>query len=116
MSDAGDGLIVAATRQNAGRALNEGTPRPPLYPRPRPAVFAVTRPGTSGTAPIVPASADDPPPTRAAGFAGAVKAPAVTTCASVMVVFGSDTDASRSHADGVCAAARIISSGSIRVR
>src|SRR3954470_5659922 len=79
MSEDADGFSVAATRQNAGSALNGGTPRPPLYPRPRPAVLAVTLPGTSGTPPIVPASADDPPPPRAAGLAGAVNAPALTT-------------------------------------
>ena len=69
MSEEGDGFSVAATRQNAGSVLNGGMPRPPLYPRPRPAVLAVTLPGTSGTGPIVPASADDPPPLswRAAG-------------------------------------------------
>ena len=30
MSDDGDGFKVAATRQNAGSALNGGMPRPPL--------------------------------------------------------------------------------------
>src|SRR6185295_20314959 len=98
MSDDCDGVNVAATRQNAGSALNGGMPRPPLYPSPRPAVLAVTRPGTSGTGPIVPASADDPPPPRAAGFTGAANAPAFTTCARVIAVFGSDSEASRSQA------------------
>src|SRR4051812_17316739 len=104
MSEAADGFSVAATRQNAGSALNGGTPRPPLYPRPRPAVLAVTLPGTSGTPPIVPASADDPPPPRAAGLAGAVNAPALTTAASVMVASGSDNDAILAHASRVCPA------------
>src|SRR5262245_14068417 len=103
MSEEGDGFRLAATRQNAGSALNGGTPRPPLYPRPRPAVLAVTLPGTSGTGPSVPASAEEPPPPRVAGFTGALNAPALTTSASVIVVFGRDTDASRSHAAGVCA-------------
>jgi hypothetical protein len=30
MSDVGDGLSVAATRQNAGSVLNGGMPLPPL--------------------------------------------------------------------------------------
>jgi hypothetical protein len=30
MSDDGDGLSVAATRQNAGKVLKGGMPRPPL--------------------------------------------------------------------------------------
>src|SRR2546423_7675275 len=98
MSEAADGLSVAATRQNAGSVLKAGMPLPPLYPSPRPAVLAVTRPGTSGTAPMVPASTDDPPPPRAAGFAGAVDAPAFSTCAIVIAVFGSDSEASLSHA------------------
>src|SRR5581483_10910379 len=104
MSDEADGFSVAATRQNAGSALKGGTPRPPLYPRPSPAVLPVTLPGTSGTAPIVPASADDPPPPRAAGFTGGVNAPALTTAVSVIVVFGNDSDASFAHASGACAA------------
>ena len=87
---------VAATRQNAGSVLNGGMPLPPLYPSPRPAVLAVTLPGTSGTGPIVPASADDPPPSRGA-LPGTTNAPAFTTCAAVIVVFGSDSEASRSH-------------------
>src|SRR2546421_4766022 len=104
MSDEADGFNVAATRQNAGSVLKGGMPLPPLYPSPRPAVFAVTRPGTSGTAPMVPASADEPPPPRAAGFAGAVKAPAFTTCAIVIAVLGSDSEASFSHAAAGCGA------------
>src|SRR6185503_15341862 len=91
---------------NAGRALNGGTPRPPLYHRPRPAVLAVTRPGTSGTGPSVPTNAEEPPPPRVAGFAGAVKSPAFTTRASVIVVFGSDRDANRSQL--FCATSMII--------
>src|SRR5207248_1005317 len=71
---------------------------------PRPAVLAVTLPGTSGTAPIVPASAEEPPPPRAAGFVGAAKAPAVTTCAIVIAVFGRDSEASFSHAAAGCGA------------
>src|SRR6185295_16617257 len=98
MSDDDDGFSVADTRQNAGSALNGGTPRPPLYPRPRPAVLAVTRPGTSGTGPSVPASAEEPPPPRVAGFTGGTNAPAWTTCASVIVAFGTDSDDSRSQA------------------
>src|SRR5919106_1515471 len=101
MSEVDDGFKVAATRQNAGSALNGGMPRPPLYPRPRPAVFAVTLPGTSGTGPIVPASADEPPPPRVAGVTGTTNAPAFTTCVSVIVVFGRDSEASRSQAAGV---------------
>src|SRR5262245_63478930 len=102
MSEEGDGFSVAATRQNAGSALNGGTPRPPLYPRPKPAVLAVTLPGTSGTGPRVPASADEPPPPRAAAFTGGVNAPAFTTCARAIVVFASESDASFSQAAGVC--------------
>ena len=100
MSEEGDGFNVAATRQNAGSALNSGMPLPPLYPRPSPAVLAVTLPGTSGTGPIVPASAEEPPPSRGA-FPGTANAPALTTCANVIVVFGREIDASRSHAPGV---------------
>src|SRR5262245_3088229 len=103
MSDEGDGFSVAATRQNLGSALNGGTPLPPLYPRPSPAVFAVTLPGTSGTGPRVPASAEEPPPPRVAGFKGGVNPPAFTTCASVIVAFDRDNDASRSQELGVCA-------------
>src|SRR6185503_8535941 len=103
MSEDGDGFNVAATRQNAGSALNGGTPRPPLYPSPRPAVLAVTLPGTSGTGPSVPANAEDPPPPRVAGFTGGANAPALTTCVSVIVAFGRDRDASRSQAACVCA-------------
>src|SRR5262245_12685366 len=102
MSEEGDGFRLAATRQNAGSALNGGTPRPPLYPRPRPAVFAVTLPGTSGTGPSVPASAEEPPPPRVAGFTGTAKPPGPTTCADVIVVFGNDNEESRSHRAGVC--------------
>src|SRR5689334_24359720 len=97
MSEETDGFSVAAMRQNAGSALKGGTPRPPLYPRPRPAVLAVTLPGTSGTGPSVPANAEEPPPPRVAGFAGGVKAPAFTTCANVIVVFGTDSEANRSQ-------------------
>src|SRR5436190_8901998 len=104
MSEEGDGFNVAATRQKAGSALKGGMPRPPLYPRPRPAVLAVTLPGTSGTGPSVPASAEDPPPPRAAGFTGGANAPAFTTCASVNAVFGRDSEARRSHAAGGCGA------------
>src|SRR5215471_12268938 len=96
MSEAADGLSVAVTRQNAGSALKGGTPRPPLYPRPRPAVLAVTRPGTSGTGPSVPASADEPPPSRGA-LPGTMNAPAFTTCADVIVVFGRESEPSRSQ-------------------
>src|SRR6187455_3189547 len=88
MSEEADGVNVATTRQKAGSVLNGGIPRPPLYPRPRPAVLAVTLPGTSGTGPRVPASAEEPPPPRPAGFAGTVNAPAFTTCASAIAVFG----------------------------
>src|SRR5262245_42625902 len=102
MSDEGDGLSVAATRQNAGSALKGGTPRPPLYPIPGPAVLAVTLPGTSGTGPSVPANAEEPPPPRVAGFSAGTNAPAFTTCASVIVVFGRAREASRSQAAGVC--------------
>jgi hypothetical protein len=118
MSEDADGFSVATTRQNAGSVLKGGMPRPPLYPSPKPAVFAVTRPGTSGTLPIVPASADDPPPPRPAGFAGAVNAPAFTTCASVMVVFGSVSDASRSQAavcGALCAIAAPDASNRVRI-
>src|SRR5689334_17513495 len=101
MSEETDGFSVAATRQNAGSALNGGIPRPPLYPRPRPAVLAVTLPGTSGTGPSVPANAEEPPPPRVAGFTGTTNPPAFTTCASVIAVFGRDSDASRSQAAGV---------------
>src|SRR4026209_1373188 len=104
MSEEGVGFSVAATRQDAGSALKGGTPRPPLYPRPRPAVLAATLPGTSGTGPIVPASADDPPPPRAAGFPGAANAPAFTTCASVIAAFRKESEASRSQAAGACGA------------
>src|SRR6187200_2933442 len=118
MSEEADGSSVAATRQNAGSVLNGGMPLPPLYPRPRPAVLAVTLPGTSGTGPSVPASADDPPPPRAAGFTGAENAPAFTTCASVIAVFGRDSEASRSHAAVVggplCASAAPGTSTTIR--
>src|SRR5437867_13241993 len=98
MFEDGDGFSVAAMRQNGGSARNGGAPRPPLYPRPRPAVLAVTLPGTSGTGPIVPANAEDPPPPRVAGFAVTANAPAFTTSASVIVVFGRDSAASRSQA------------------
>src|SRR6185503_12016311 len=98
MSEEADGLNVATTRQKAGSVLKGGMPRPPLYPRPRPAVLAVTLPGTSGTGPMVPASAEEPPPPRPAGFAGTVNAPALTTCASAIAVFGSDSEASLSQA------------------
>jgi len=101
MSEEGDGSSVAATRQKAGSVLYGGIPRPPLYPRPRPAVFAVTLPGTSGTGPSVPASAEEPPPPSVAGFAGTTKAPALTTWASVTVVFAKESEASRSQAAGV---------------
>src|SRR5262245_20546951 len=101
MSEATDGFNVAATRQNAGRALKGGTPRPPLYPSPKPAVLAVTLPGTSGTAPRVPAKADEPPPPRVAGFDGVVNAPAFTTRARVMAVLGSESEARLSQAAGV---------------
>ena len=37
-----------------------------------------------------------------AGFTGAVNAPALTTCASAMVVFGRDSEASRSQAAAGC--------------
>src|SRR2546426_494759 len=84
MSEEADGFNVARTRQKAGSALKGGTPRPPLYPRPKPAVLAVTLPGTSGTGPRVPASAEEPPPLRPAGFAGTVNAPLFTACASVI--------------------------------
>src|SRR4051812_1862840 len=105
MSDAADGFNVATTRQKAGSVLKAGMPRPPLYPRPRPAVLAVTRPGTSGTGPSVPARAEEPPPPRPAGFAGTVNAPAFTTCASAIVVFGRDGEAaSLSQATGACGA------------
>src|SRR6266850_1426200 len=100
MSEEVDGFTVATTRQKAGSVLKGGMPRPPLYPRPRPAVFAVTLPGTSGTGPSVPANAEEPPPPRVAGFAGAVNAPAFTTCARVIVVFGRARDANGSHAAG----------------
>src|ERR1041384_7457511 len=103
MAEEDDGFSVAATRQNAGSALNGGPPRPPLYPRPRPAVLAVTLPGTAGTGPSVPARAEDPPPPRVAGFWGAAKAPALTTWTNVIVVFGRATDANRSQAAGDCA-------------
>src|SRR5580765_5535702 len=53
---------------------------------------------------MVPASADEPPPPRPAGLRGTVKPPAPTTCASVIVAFGSDSAASLSHAAGVCGA------------
>jgi len=109
MSEEGDGFSVAATRQKAGSALKGGTPCPPLYPSPKPAVFPVTLPGTSGTPPSVPARADEPPPPRAAGFAGGANAPVFTISASVIVAFGSESAISRSHGagdvDGVCAAA-----------
>src|SRR5947207_14260694 len=101
MFEEGDGFNVAATRQNAGRALNGGMPRPPLYPRPKPAVLAVTLPGTSGIGPSAPASAEEPPPPRPPGLAGTVNATAFTTCASVIVVFGTDNKASLSHEAGV---------------
>src|SRR6266550_7012068 len=104
MSDEADGFNVAATRQKAGSVLKGGMPLPPLYPRPSPAVLPVTLPGTSGTAPIVPASADEPPPPRAAGFAGAAKAPAFTTCAIVIAASGSDSEASLWHAAAGCGA------------
>src|SRR5712691_7029967 len=103
MSEEADGFNVATTRQKAGSVLKGGTPRPPLYPRPRPAVLAVTLPGTSGTGPSVPANAEEPPPPRVAGFTGAANPPAFTSCASVIVVFGRDSDTSRSQAAGVCA-------------
>src|SRR6185503_17845156 len=102
MSEEADGLNVATTRQKAGSVLKGGMPRPPLYPRPRPAVLAVTLPGTSGTGPRVPASAEEPPPPRAAGFEGTVNPPAFTTCASVIAVFGSDSESSLSQATGGC--------------
>src|SRR5215475_10630673 len=111
MSEEDDGFRVAATRQNAGSVRNGGTPRPPLYPRPRPAVLAVTLPGTSGTEPSVPAKAEEPPPPRVAGFTGAVNAPAFTTCASVIVVFGRDSDTSRSHASSLCALCALTAPG-----
>src|SRR5439155_26594147 len=104
MSEGADGFNVATTRQKAGSVLKGGMPRPPLYPRPKPAVLAVTLPGTSGTGPRMPASAEEPPPPRPAGFAGGVKAPAFTTCATVIAVFGSDSEASLSQAAGVCGA------------
>jgi hypothetical protein len=66
-------------------------------------VLAVTLPGTAGTGPIVPASADDPPPSRGA-VTGTANAPALTTCASVIVALGNDSEASRSHAAGCCGA------------
>src|SRR5437867_9384983 len=102
MFEDGDGFSVAAMRQNGGSARNGGTPRPPLYPRPRPAVLAVTLPGTSGTGPSVPANAEEPPPPRVTGFTGGVNAPAFTTRASAIVVFGRDSDANRSHAAAAC--------------
>ena len=43
---------------------------------------------------MVPASTEDPPPSRGA-FTGTANPPALTTCASVIVVFGSDSEASR---------------------
>jgi hypothetical protein len=64
-------------------------------------VFAVTLPGTSGTAPSVPACAEEPPPPRVAGLFGGENAPAFTTWDRVIVVFGKDREASRSHAVGV---------------
>src|SRR5437867_13222886 len=82
MSEEGDGFNVAATRQKAGSALNGGTPRPPLYPRPRPAVLAVTLLGTSGTGPRVPARADDPPPPRCAAFTDIENALDLTNCSN----------------------------------
>src|SRR3990172_1494283 len=115
MPEEGDGFSVAATRQNAGSVLNSGMPRPPLYPRPRPAVLAVTLPGTAGTGPIVPANAEEPPPPLAAGFTGTTNAPALTTCASVIVVFGRDTAVSRSHAAGVCTLCADRMSGTIMI-
>src|SRR5688572_24152942 len=103
MSEEGDGSSVAVTRQKEGSVLNSGMPLPPLYPRPSPAVLAVTLPGTSGTGPIVPASAEEPPPSRGA-LPGTANAPALTTCASVIAVFGRDSAASLSQAAGVCGA------------
>src|SRR6202042_3107218 len=100
MSEETDGFNVATIRQKAGSALKGGTPRPPLYPRPKPAVLPVTLPGTSGTGPSVPASAEEPPPPRPAGFAGIVNAPAFTTCASEIAVFGSDSEDSLAQAAG----------------
>src|SRR5262245_26028141 len=100
ISEDAEGFKIAATRQKAGSALKGGIPRPPLYPRPKPAVLPVTLPGTSGTGPIVPASADEPPPPRPAGFGGTMKPPAFTTCASVIDVFGNASDASFSHDAG----------------
>src|SRR5438046_3888933 len=118
MSEEGEGVSVAAMRQKAGSELNAGIPRPPLYPRPRPAVMAVTLPGTSGTGPRVPANAEDPPPPREVGFTGAANAPAFTTCACVMAVFGRDSEASRSQAVGggaFCALAAPGASTTVRI-
>src|SRR5260221_7210240 len=119
MSEEADGFNVATTRQKAGSELKGGTLRPPLYPRPKPAVLAVTLPGTSGTGPSVPASAEEPPPPRPAGFAGTVNAPAFTTCATVITVFGSDSEASLSQTTGVrgafCATATPGMSTTVRI-
>src|SRR5215475_7267971 len=111
MSDAEDGFNVSATRPNAGSERKCGTPRPPLYPKPSPAVLAVTLPGTSGIAPSVPANAEDPPPPRVAGFTGGTNAPAFTTCANVIVAFGRDSDTSRSQAAGDCAFCALTAKG-----
>ena len=46
------------------------------------------------------------------GSRATVNAPAFTTCASVIAVFGSDSEASFSHAAGVCA--RILRDGGSR--
>src|SRR5262249_44836248 len=93
-----------------------GTPRPPLYPKPSPAVLAVTLPGTSGIGPSVPANAEDPPPPRVAGFTGTTNAPAFTTCANVIAVFGRDSDASRSQAAVVCAFCALAATGMSIIR
>src|SRR5688572_11797215 len=50
---------------------------------------------------MVPASAEEPPPSRGA-LTGTAKAPALTTCASVIVAFGRDSEANRSQAAGGC--------------
>src|SRR5580704_4162059 len=79
-------------------------PRPPLYPSPKPAVLPVPLPGTSGTGPRAPASAEEPPPPCPVGFAGTVNPPALVTCASVIAVFAIDREASLWQATGVCSA------------
>src|SRR6187397_3392954 len=69
MSESGDGLSIAATRQNAGRSVNCAPPPRPVAVAPPPR----------------------PPP------CGGVNAPAATDCAIVMVASGSLSDESISH-------------------